>query len=228
MAKYTIELRKVCDLYGREEVENWFKDYDVDDFLLPEFALKIAQAGVWSKDRLARKIVDHYYMREIGLETPALFKHYAKVKMQELMEKYLMVIYTNCIEYDPFESVDFHITESRTINNSNETTGTSTSNSNGSGLVVNSNTPQGQINKNNILSGAYASNTSANESDVTATDNTNSTSSGTTIESFRHDEKGNRGVLDSYQKMILQLRDTIYAVDAKIIEELNELFMGIY
>lgn len=228
MAKYTIELRRVCDLYGREEVESWFKDYDVDDFLLPEFALKIAQAGVWSKDRLARKIVDHYYMREIGLETPALFKHYAKVKMQELMEKYLMIIYTNCIEYDPFESVDFHITESRTINNSNETSGTSTSNSNGSGLVVNSNTPQGQISKETILEGAYASNTSANESDVTATDNTNSTSSGTTIESFRHDEKGNKGVLDSYQKMILQLRDTIYAVDAKIIEELNILFMGIY
>ena len=228
MAKYTIELRRVCDLYGREEVESWFKDYNVDDFLLPEFSLKIAQAGVWSKDRLARKIVDHYYMREIGLETPALFKHYAKVKMQELMEKYLMIIYTNCIEYDPFESVDFHITESRTINNSNETSGTSTSNSNGSGLVVNSNTPQGQISKENILEGAYASNTSANESDVTATDNTNSTSSGTTIESFRHDEKGNRGVLDSYQKMILQLRDTIYAVDAKIIEELNILFMGLY
>lgn len=228
MAKYTIELRRVCDLYGREEVESWFKDYDVDDFLLPEFALKIAQAGVWSKDRLARKIVDHYYMREIGLETPALFKHYAKVKMQELMEKYLMIIYTNCIEYDPFESVDFHITESRTINNSNETSGTSTSNSNGSGLIVNSNTPQGQISKETILEGAYASNTSANESDVTATDNTNSTSSGTTIESFRHDEKGNKGVLDSYQKMILQLRDTIYAVDAKIIEELNILFMGIY
>lgn len=228
MAKYTIELRRVCDLYGREEVESWFKDYNVDDFLLPEFALKIAQAGVWSKDRLARKIVDHYYMREIGLETPALFKHYAKVKMQELMEKYLMIIYTNCIEYDPFESVDFHITESRTINNNNETTGTSTSNSNGSGLVVNSNTPQGQISKEAILEGSYASNTSANESDVTATDNTNSTSSGSTIESFRHDEKGNRGVLDSYQKMILQLRDTIYAVDAKIIEELNILFMGIY
>ena len=32
MGKYTIELRRVCDLYGREEVESWFKDYNVDDF----------------------------------------------------------------------------------------------------------------------------------------------------------------------------------------------------
>ena len=228
MAKYTIELRNVCDLYGRDVVESWFKDYDVDDFLLPEFADKIARAGVWSKDRLARKIVDHYYMREIGLETPALFKHYAKVKMQELMERYLMIIYTNCIEYDPFESVDFHITESRTINNNNQTTGNSTSNSSGSGLVVNSNTPQGEISKENILAGSYASSTSANENDITATDETSTNSSGTTVESFRHDEKGNRGVLDSYQKMILQLRDTIYAVDSEIIKDLNILFMGIY
>ena len=29
MAKYTIELRKICDIYGREEVEKWFKDYDI-------------------------------------------------------------------------------------------------------------------------------------------------------------------------------------------------------
>ena len=264
MAKYTVELRNVCDLYGREEVENWFKDYNVNDFLLPEFALKIAQAGVWSKDRLARKIVDHYYMREIGLETPYLFKHYAKVKMQEIMEKYLMIIYTNCIEYDPFESVDFHITESRTINNttnnrldnsvtssgSNSSTATSTtesdSSSSSSGLQVNSNTPQGQINKASILAGTYASNTSAMENEGSVSDDTSTSSSssgqtsntesgqtltsgtGQTIEAFTHDEKGNRGVLDSYQKMILQLRDTIYAVDAKIIEELNELFMGIY
>lgn len=228
MAKYTIELRNVCDLYGRDTVEGWFKDYNIEDYLLPEFAEKVARAGVWSKDRLARKIVDHYYMREIGLETPALFKHYAKVKMQELMEKYLMIIYTNCIEYDPFESVDFHITESRTINNNNQTTGNSTSNSSGSGLVVNSNTPQGQISKETILEGAYASNTSANENDITATDETSTNSTGTTIEAFTHDEKGNKGVMDSYQKLIIQLRDTIYAVDAEIIKELNILFMGLY
>ena len=29
MAKYTIELRRVCDIYGRNTVEQWFKDYDI-------------------------------------------------------------------------------------------------------------------------------------------------------------------------------------------------------
>ena len=33
MAKYTIELRKVCDLYGRDTVESWFKEWNLEDYL---------------------------------------------------------------------------------------------------------------------------------------------------------------------------------------------------
>ena len=73
MATYTVELRKLCELYGREEIENWFKDYKIEDYLTPVQIEQIEKFGVWSKDRLARKIVDHYYMREIGFETPRTF-----------------------------------------------------------------------------------------------------------------------------------------------------------
>lgn len=232
MAKYTIELRTICDLYTRNEVESWFKDYNITDYLLPEFAQLVTNTGVWSKDKLAKKIVDHYYMREIAYETPALFKHYAKVKMQEIMERYLMIIYTNCIEYDPFESVDFHITESRSINSNTQNSGTSstTTSSSGSGLQVNSNTPQGQISKASILAGDYATSTGASESEASGSDSTTTSQSGAgiTTESFTHDESGNKGVMDSYQKLIIQLRETIYAVDEEIIKELNPLFFGLY
>ena len=84
MSKYTIELRKVCDLYTREVVESWFKDYNLSYYLKPDEIATIGEAGVWSKDRLASKIVDHYFMREIGYETPALFQHFAKIKMKEV------------------------------------------------------------------------------------------------------------------------------------------------
>lgn len=67
MAKYTIELRKVCDIYGRDEVEGWFNSYELTDFLTQEQALVITNSKVWSKDRLAKKIVDHYFMREIRI-----------------------------------------------------------------------------------------------------------------------------------------------------------------
>ena len=89
MAKYSMELRKVCDYYTREEVEKWFKNYELTDFLRPDEIESIQTANIWSKDRLAKKIVDHYFMREIGFETPALFKHYAMVTMQEIMEETL-------------------------------------------------------------------------------------------------------------------------------------------
>ena len=165
MARYTIELRKICDIYGRNEVENWFKDYDIKNYLTTEQIEVINQGGVWSKDRLASKIIDHYFMREIGLETPALFKHYAKVTMQEIMERYLPKIYSNFLKYDPLSNVDYIETYTREINTDTEgeahSKGNSNSNSssNSSGLSVNSDTPQGQINKQNILNGSYASST---------------------------------------------------------------------
>lgn len=77
MSDYTIQLRNLFEkdrfnnqLYTREEVEGWFKDYELSDYLTSEQIAVIEEAGVWSKDQLAKKIVDHYYMREIGFETP--------------------------------------------------------------------------------------------------------------------------------------------------------------
>ena len=122
MSDYTIQLRNLFEkdrfghqLYTREEVEGWFKDYELSDFLTSEQIAKITEAGVWSKDKLARKVVDHYLMREIGYETPALFKHFAKIKMEEIMEYELPIIYSSSLEYDPLESVLFDITETREI-----------------------------------------------------------------------------------------------------------------
>ena len=232
MAKYTIELRNVCNLYGRDEVENWFKDYRLEDYLTTKQIEQITNAGVWSKDRLATKIVDHYYMREIGLETPGLFKHYAKVYMQEIMERKLPKIYSNFFEYDPLSSVDYTEEYTREINSGSNSSGKSTSNSsnNASGLSVSSDTPEGQINKNEILSGKYASNTSASETDSQIQDTTNTENNGTsnTIETYTHTMKGDNGVIVTNQYLVREYREIIVAIDEEIINELSKLFMGIY
>lgn len=65
MATYSIELRKVCDLYGRDEVEKWFKSYNLEDYLTNEQITVLSKENIWSKDKLARMIVDHYFMHEI-------------------------------------------------------------------------------------------------------------------------------------------------------------------
>lgn len=67
MATYTIELRKVCELCGREEVESWFSSYELTDYLMPVQIEQIQKFNVWSKEKLAKKIVDHYFMREIRI-----------------------------------------------------------------------------------------------------------------------------------------------------------------
>lgn len=232
MASYTIELRRVCEIYGRKEVEQWFKSYDLSHYLTPLQIEQIKKFGVWSEDRLAKKIVDHYYMREIGFETPALFRHYAIITMEEIMESKLPKIYSNFLEYDPLSNVDFTETYTREILGENTNLGKSISNSqnNSSGLNVNSDTPEGQINKTEILQGAYASQTNASETESNINDETNTENSANskTLEKFTRHEEGDNGVIITNQRLVKEYREIIVAIDKEIIEELNSLFMGIY
>ena len=224
MSKYTIELRTIIEYQGREEVENYFKDYCINNYLQPHQVETILNANIWSKDRLAEKIVDHYFMREIGYETIGLFKHYTKVYMREIMERYLPLIYSNSISYDPLVNVDYTESFTRNITGSGESESNSTNEA--SGLSVNSDTPQGQISKSNILNGQYASNTGASETESSITDSTSNTSN--TDETYTKRVKGNSGVSATAQKMIQQYRENIIAIDEQIIKELDKLFMGLY
>jgi hypothetical protein len=212
MSKYTTELRKVIEDRGEEEVRSWFMQYELTDYLTQDEINLIMERGTWNKEKLAQKIIDHYYMREIGFETVGLFKHQVKVAMQEIMEEKLPLIYSASIEYDPLVNVDF--VEEYTGQNA----GNSQSNSNG--LTVQSDTPQGQISKANILAGKYASNTSANDIDDTTTT--------TGKESYTRRTKGNSGVSATAQKMVQQYRDNIIMIDRDIIRDLSSLFMSIY
>lgn len=232
MASYTMELRKVIDYYGRDEVENWFKDYNEAYYLTPAQIQQIDKFGVWNKNRLATKIVDHYYMREIGFETPALFKHYAKVTMQEIMERYLPKIYSNFLEYDPLSNVDFTEEFTREIIGSSSSNGSSNSNSsqNSEGFNIINNTPQKRITKQDLDTGAYASQINQSETSSSIEDRTTSQNSGNTntIEKFTRHEEGDNGVIITNQRLVKEFREIIVAIDEEIINELSSLFMGLY
>ena len=176
MSRYTMQLRTVIDICGEDTVKSWFSDYELTDYLTPEEIAVIEERGTWNKDKLAQMIIDHYYMYEIGLETIGLFKHQAKVAMREIMEEKLPLIYSSAIKYDPLVNVDF--VEEFDRNSDNHSQATSSSTSNASGLTVNSDTPQGEISKTNILKGNYASSTGANESENTMSDRSNTEGSG--------------------------------------------------
>lgn len=224
MSKYTIQLRSVIELCGEDEVRSWFSDYELSDYLSPEEIAVINQRGTWSKEKLAQMIIDHYYMYEIGLETPGLFKHQARVMMRELMEEKAPLIYSASIKYDPLVNVD--VREIYDRNSDSQSSSNSTSRSNGSGLTVNSDTPQGQISKSAILQGDYASSTGANESENTMNDSSNTEGSGN--EHYEKRTVGNSGVSATSQKMVEQYRQNIIMINRDIIKDVGVLFMSVY
>lgn len=220
MAKYTFELRELVSTFGEDEVKKWFTDWELGDFLTKEEIEVIESRGTWSKDKLAKRIIDHYFTREVGTDAVGQFRLFVKDKMNEVMETYAPLIYSASIEYDPLVNVNFTETYSGNTVNSSQ----SNSQSKGSGLTVNSDTPQGQISKSQILQGRYASSTGANETDNTVNDE----SSNKGQETYTKTTKGNSGVTATAQALIRQYRDAIRALDTEIIYELDPLFMGIY
>ena len=220
MSKCTYELREVISTFGEDTVKGWFSDYELSDYLTPEEIAVIEEKGVWSKDQLAKRIIDHFYTREIGTDAIGQFILFTRDKIREIMETYVPVIYSASIKYDPLVNVNFSETYSGTSGASSQSNTTS----NGSGLVVNSDTPQGQISKNEILQGKYASSTGANENSNNGTSTTDSNGR----EEYVKTTKGNSGVSATSQAMIKQYRDVIRAVNTEIIYELEPLFMGIY
>lgn len=220
MAKYTMEIRELISTFGEEEVKNWFMQWELSDYLTPEEIKVVEDRGVFSKEKLAQRIIDHYFTREIGTDAIGQFILFTKDKMHEIMETYVPLIYSASIKFDPLVNVDFVETYAGDTNDQTE----SQSNSNGNGLNINSDTPQGQINKESILNGSYASSTSANEIENHANDN--SSSSGT--QNYVKTMKGNSGVTATAQALIKQYRDYIRALNTEIVYELEPLFMGLY
>lgn len=220
MAKYSMELRELVSTFGEDEVKGWFGDWKLSDFLDAEEIAVIESRGVWKKEKLLDRIITHFYTREIGCEAPGQFIMFVKDKMNEIMETYAPLIYSASIKYDPLVNVDY----SEEYHSTNSGNSQSRTDSSGTALTVNSDTPAGQINKNQILQGKYASSTGANETDNVVQDNTNTEGTQEYIKTM----KGNSGVSATAQKMVLQYRENIRALNSEIINDLEPLFMGIY
>lgn len=220
MAKYTMELREIISTFGEDEVKSWFEQYELSDYLTPEEIKVIEERGVWSKEKLTQRIIDHFYTREIGSDAIGQWMLFVKDKMHEVMETYAPLIYSSSIKFDPLVNVDYteeYAGENNSTNNSNST-------SKGSGLTVNSDTPQGNISKTNILNGSYASSTGANETENSIVDGSEAKGEQT----YKKTVKGNSGVSATAQALIEQYRKYIRALDTEIMYELEPLFMGIY
>ena len=109
MSKYTTEVRNICETYaGRNErgeypdIETcvnaaYTKIFDVDNIpvYVPEH-----------KPLLLKKILLHYYQREIAYETVGLWKFKLNTKLKEIMPYYNQLYASELLEYDPLQNVN--------------------------------------------------------------------------------------------------------------------------
>lgn len=168
---------------------------------------------------LNNKIIEHFYFREIGLETAALFKRFLNRKLNEIMPYYNQLYKSTLVELEPLTRIDLMETFKREDNGQfNGTMQDDTNNFN-----VYSDTPQGNLSTADIQNHLYAS--SASKDENTQNTSTNQTTENT-LEHTKHNWGNDARRTDS--EMILEYRRTFLNIDMQVIEELEPLFMQIW
>ena len=199
MSKYTITIKNL--------MKNNF-DFGLQDY--PIFDENY-------RETLNNNILYHYYEDEIGFETPALFKIYLNRTMNRIMSYYnnLYLAQKNILDSGIFNNVNYKETSNRQLNSY----ANSSSNSKGKGLYQD--TPQGQISMTEFDEQHYATNLTLNNNE-----NTDS-SQGNSVDDYIRNVTGNNG--NRYPVELLnEVRKNLVNIDDLIINELQDLFMGIY
>ena len=195
MSKYTTELRYL--------IQSGF-DLGLNDY--PIFDENY-------RSKLNEKILNHYYMREIGFETAGLFKRYLNVKMCEIMPYYNQMYLSAKIEFDPFE------TYSTSEQYERETKGDNTSQDEGENKSLQNDTPMGSL--QDPFSENYA--TTSQKTNATNTTRLNSS------ENEKYNRKlSGKNDSKSNSQLLMEYRQTFLNIDMMVIEELDVLFMQVW
>lgn len=124
VSKYTTEVRYICEsMAGLNQSEGYMSVSDIIEKSIPkifDFNFPIFDENY--REVLERKILKHYYTREIGLETYGLWKLKLDTKLNEIMDYYNQLYKSALLEFNPFYDTD--LTRKRIV----DTTGTNTSN----------------------------------------------------------------------------------------------------
>ena len=175
---------------------------------------------------LNRKILDHFYYREIGQETPDMFRMVLNRTMREIMPYYNELYLTQKFINDPFETLRME-TRSNSKSDSESsatekgsTKGNQTADSKSRAVV--SQFPQTMINN----TGDYATSgtdtlgetSSSNESDAESAENASSATVAEMLSSVSGSAGSRAGLLSEYRASLIN-------VDLMVLAELEHLFM---
>lgn len=253
MSKYTTEVRFICEnsaglseSEGADNVDSildkcWNKVFNFD---FPIFDENYRQV-------LCRKILKHYYTREIAHETVGRWKLALNAKLNEIMPYYNQLYKSELLEFNPFYDVDLTRsregsgTSNRTSNNTETNSGTSKNVSSGSGTsntdTLNrfSDTPQNSMDTQGIadsvplttVTKVNEDNTTTNENTDTLTRNDSKTGNGTeninNTDKYIETVKGKQGT-ENYSSLLKKFRETFLNIDMMIIEDCSDCFFTLW
>lgn len=253
MSKYTTEVRFICEnsaglseSEGADNVDSildkcWNKVFNFD---FPIFDENYRQV-------LCRKILKHYYTREIAHETVGRWKLALNAKLNEIMPYYNQLYKSELLEFNPFYDVDLTRsregsgTSNKTSNNTETNSGTSKNVSSGSATsntgTLNrfSDTPQNSMDTQGIadsvplttVTKVNEDNTTTNENTDTLTRNDNKTGSGTeninNTDKYIETIKGKQGT-ENYSSLLKKFRETFLNIDMMIIEDCSDCFFTLW
>ena len=250
MSKYTTEVRYICEVNsGLNESVGYSKIEAIINGAIPKiFDFDFPMFDENYRVVLERKILKHFYTREICEETAGLWKLRLDTRLNEIMPYYNKLYESELIKFDPLYSDNLIRTRKTDFDSSRKTinNGKTTSNSNtqgsGNGSTSNngndlySDTPQGSI--DGLEAGTYLTNarkTTDNSSTTTSTSNTSTGSVDSTdnglddlnsTEEYLEKVSGWSGTSGS--KLIKEFRETFLNIDLLVIEELDDLFMQLW
>ena len=126
MSVYTTEVRFICETEAGLIADRGYND--VDEVIDKSWKKIFKNFPIFDesyREGLCKKILNHYYTREIGAETVALWKFWLNQKMNEIMPYYNKLYMSEQMKYDPLHEVDF--TREITENTRGSSTGSSDS-----------------------------------------------------------------------------------------------------
>lgn len=231
MSSFTTQIRYICEsLAGYDASKGYMSVDDIIDkswnkIFPPSFETFTPEY----KAVLAKKILKHYYTREIGSETFGLFQLRLDAKLSVIMPYYNKLYKAFEKDYDILSDTDVTIDHNRKSNggNKNNTSSEGTANTTGQTISRHSNTPQGGL--DGIMSDRYLS--SADIADTKGNDKnkTSVISNGTfnTTEDYVQHITGKRGGM-TYAYMVNEYAEKLKNIDRMVISELSDLFMQVW
>lgn len=236
MSKYTTQVRFICE----STLQN--KGIDITGMSVDEI-IEQSRADVFNFSfpiydpdylpTLEHNILNHYYTREIGLETVQLWKQKLNARLNVIMPKYNKMYESEIYKLDPLSNNSEVENFTRKTQGNSKSDAQSSSTRKGTGTSgstsqsIYSDTPQGRLSGHD-----YA--TSLNEDKSDGTSETTDTGSGTSTEkqnvnnteNYIRKRSGLVGVTVSSE--IDEFIKKFKSIDMMIIEELSDLFMLIW